>query len=188
MGPAGLRVKLLGGMDLRLGEQPLPALDSVRVESLLAYLLLHREAPQLRQRVAFLLWPESTEAQARTNLRKVLYGLRRALPQADRFIEVGPRTLQWRADASLWLGVEEFERALADGRLEDAVEAYGGGLLEGSYDDWLVEERERLARLTSGRSTGSRAGTSGRSAGRRRSVARSGWSRAIRCVRRATGC
>jgi len=147
MGAARLRVRMLGGMDLRLGEQPLPALDSARVESLLAYLLFHRGAPQPRQRVAFVLWPDSTEAQARTNLRKVLYGLRRALPEADRFIEVGPRTLRWREDAPLWLDVEEFERALADGRLEDAVEAYGGALLEGSYDEWLVDERERLARL-----------------------------------------
>jgi DNA-binding SARP family transcriptional activator len=142
-----LRVRMLGGMDLQLGEQPLPALDSARVASLLAYLLCHREAPQPRQRVAFILWPDSTEAQARTNLRKVLYGLRRALPDADRFLDIGPRTLRWRPDAPLWLDVEEFERALSEGRLEDAVEAYGGALLEGNYDDWLVAERERLAQL-----------------------------------------
>jgi DNA-binding SARP family transcriptional activator len=109
-----LRVRLLGGVDLRLGDEPLPPLDSARVESLLAYLLLHRDAPQPRQRLAFLLWPDSTEAQARTNLRKVLHNLRRALPDADRFIDVGPRTLQWRPDAPLWLDVERFEQALAD--------------------------------------------------------------------------
>ncbi|HEX6021854.1 MAG TPA: AAA family ATPase, partial [Solirubrobacter sp.] len=134
-------------MDLQLGEQPLPPMDSARVESLLAYLLCHREAPQPRQRVAFILWPDSSEGQARTNLRKVLYGLRRALPDADRFIDVGARTLRWRVDAPLWLDVDDFERALADGRLADAVEAYGGPLLEGNYDEWLVEERERLAQL-----------------------------------------
>jgi hypothetical protein len=33
-------------------------------------LLLHRDAPQPRQRLAFLLWPGSTERQAHTNLRK----------------------------------------------------------------------------------------------------------------------
>jgi DNA-binding SARP family transcriptional activator len=147
MDAEALHARLLGPMDLRLGEQQLPPLDSARAESLLAYLLLHRDAPQPRQRLAFLLWPGSTEGQAQTNLRKVLHNLRRALPSADRLIETGPRTLRWRADAPLWLDVEQFERALAEGRLEEAVETYAGELLEGRYDEWLVDERERLAAL-----------------------------------------
>ena len=35
-------------LDLRLGDAPLPPLESARAESLLAYLLLHRDAPQPR--------------------------------------------------------------------------------------------------------------------------------------------
>ena len=142
-----LRVRLLGGVDLRLGETPVPPLDSGRAESLLAYLLLHRDAPQQRQHLAFLLWPDSTEAQARTNLRHVLHNLRRALPEADRFIDVRSRTLQWRPGAPLWLDVAAFEQAVADGQLAEAVETYAGDLLEGAYDDWLLEERARLAQL-----------------------------------------
>jgi DNA-binding SARP family transcriptional activator len=42
------------------------------------------------------LWPDSTEAQARTNLRHVLHNLRRALVEPDRYLDVTPRTLQWR--------------------------------------------------------------------------------------------
>jgi len=116
-----LRVRLLGPVDLQLDNQPLPPLDSARAESLLAYLLLHRDAPQPRQRLAFLLWPGSSEGQAQTNLRKVLHTLRRALPDADRLIEIGPRTLRWRPDAPLWLDVERFERAVADRRSAEAV-------------------------------------------------------------------
>jgi DNA-binding SARP family transcriptional activator len=142
-----LRVRLLGPVDLQLDNQPLPPLDSARAESLLAYLLLHRDAPQPRQRLAFLLWPGSSEGQAQTNLRKVLLTLRRALPDADRLIEIRPRTLRWRPDAPLWLDVERFERAVADGRPAEAVGLYAGDLLEGRYDDWLVAERERLAGL-----------------------------------------
>src|SRR5881397_3959154 len=108
-----LRARLLGTMDLRLGARQLPPLDSARAESLLAYLLLHREAPQPRQRLAFLLWPDSTEPQARTNLRHVLHTLRRALPDAERFLDVTPRTLQWRPDAPFWLDVAGFEGSLA---------------------------------------------------------------------------
>jgi DNA-binding SARP family transcriptional activator len=147
MGQNTLRVRLLGTVDLQLGNQPLPSLDSARAESLLAYLLLHRDAPQPRQRLAFLLWPGSSEGQAQTNLRKVLHTLRRALPDADRLIEIGPRTLRWRSDAPLWLDVEQFEQAVAGGRPAEAVGLYAGDLLEGRYDDWLAAERERLAGL-----------------------------------------
>src|SRR2546429_4684978 len=94
---------LLGPVALQSDARPLPPLDSARAESLLAYLLLHRDAPQPRQRLAFLLWPGSGDGQAQTNLRKVLHTLRRALPDADRLIEIGPRTLRWRPDAPLWL-------------------------------------------------------------------------------------
>lgn len=99
MGRPLLRISLLGAVDLRVDGVALPPLASARAESLLAYLLLHREAPQPRQRLAFLLWPDSTEAQARTNLRHVLHTLRHALPDADRFLAVTPRALQWRPDA-----------------------------------------------------------------------------------------
>jgi DNA-binding SARP family transcriptional activator len=152
--PPALRIRLLGELELRLEEAPLPPLESARAESLLAYLLLHRDAAQPRQRLAFLLWPDSTEPQARTNLRHVLHKLRRALPDADRFVDVGSRTLRWRTDAPVELDVATFEEALAraardDGdvalaALQEAVAAYAGDLLEGSYDDWVLEQRERL--------------------------------------------
>ena len=125
----------------------MPALESARAESLLAYLLIHRDAPQPRQRLAFLLWPDSSEPQARTNLRHVLHNLRRALPEADDHLEVTPRTLQWRPDSPLWLDLHEFEAALDRGELRTAVDLYSGDLLTGCYDDWVLEERERVSQL-----------------------------------------
>src|SRR5712692_11658871 len=118
-----LRIRLLGELDLRSDGVPLPPLESARAGSLLAYLLLHRAAPQPRQHLAFLLWPDSTEPQARTNLRHVLHNLRRALPERDRFLDVQPRTLQWRTDAPFWLDVAAFEELLS--RAEGEA---GGGL------------------------------------------------------------
>jgi hypothetical protein len=56
--------------------------------------------------------------------------------------KIGPRMLQWRTSTSLWLDVEEFERALCRGP-EEAVDIYAGELLEGRYDEWLLDERER---------------------------------------------
>jgi DNA-binding SARP family transcriptional activator len=157
MAPATLRIRLLGELDLRHGETPVPPLGSARAESLLAYLLLHRDTPQPRQRLAFLLWPDSSESQARTNLRHVLHVLRRTLPDADRFLEVTPRALRWREDAPWWLDVAAFEEAVAlagrgpDGAgelpaLREAAGLYRGDLLESGYDEWLLEPRERLRR------------------------------------------
>jgi DNA-binding SARP family transcriptional activator len=154
--PNTLRIRLLGEFDLRHGEAALPPLESARAESLLAYLLVHRDAPQARARLAFLLWPDSTESQARTNLRHVLHNLRRALPDPDRFLDVTSRTLRWREDSPFWLDVDAFEEAVGraeeealDGgvaSVQEAVETYRGDLLERSYDELLLTERERLRR------------------------------------------
>ncbi|MEZ4570529.1 MAG: AAA family ATPase, partial [Thermomicrobiales bacterium] len=118
--------------------------ESSRAVSLLAYLLLNRDGPQQRQTTAFRLWPDSSEAQARTNLRHLLHTLRGLIPDSERFIDVTPRTLQWRADAPFWLDVAEFERAVNTSDGQAAIELYRGDLLAGHYDEWLVDERDRL--------------------------------------------
>src|SRR5260370_26300470 len=65
-GDAPLRVALLGGFGVAVGDGPLGQFGTPRLQSLVAYLLMHRAAPQLRPHLAFLLWPDSSEAQART--------------------------------------------------------------------------------------------------------------------------
>ena len=125
-----LTIRLFGTLDLRYGDRSLSPLASARAETLLAYLVLHRGTPQSRQRLAFALWPDSSEAQARTNLRHVLHDLRRALPDADRYIDVTARTLRWRTDAPYWLDVAVFEDALARAR-DGAADGWSGGIARG---------------------------------------------------------
>lgn len=81
-----LHVRLLGTFHLAYDGEAPTTVDTPRLRSLLAYLLLYREAPQPRHHLAFRFWPDSTDAQACTNLRKQLYHLRRALPDPDRFL------------------------------------------------------------------------------------------------------
>lgn len=138
-------IQLFGQFRLCRGDVPVP-LESARVESVLAFLLLHRGQPQPRQRVAFALWPDSTEAQALTNLRHVLHNLRRSVPGIDRHIETTARTLRWLPDPPYRLDVADFEAALAGEAWQDAVESYAGDLLAGRADDWVEEERARLRR------------------------------------------
>lgn len=151
-----LSVSLLGDLRIRHDGVAVAGLDTPRLQSLLAYLLLHRDAPQSRAHLAFLFWPDTDEAQARTNLRNLLHYLRRCLPAAGSYIDAGPQTLQWRPGAPLTLDVAEFHRALAQAAqappgspaacaaLEQAVELCKGDLLPSCYDDWIIAPRESL--------------------------------------------
>lgn len=153
-----LHIRLLDGLRISFDDRLITTVDAPRLQSLLAYLLLHSNAPQPRERLAGVFWPDSQEAQARTNLRQALHLLRRALPEADRFLDADGTSVRWRADAAVQLDVVAFEEltaraeqarkagALDDVRpaLEAAVALYAGDLLPGCYDDWIVPERERL--------------------------------------------
>ncbi len=155
---ATLHIQLLGDFSLAANDAPLTGANTPRLQSLLAYLLLHRDAPQSRTHLAFQFWPDSTEAQARSNLRTLLHRLRTGLPDASTFLHVDAHTVQWRPDAPFVLDVAEFEAALdqaetaqqagneADEQatLEQAVSLYSGDLLPSCYDDWLLPHRERL--------------------------------------------
>jgi DNA-binding SARP family transcriptional activator len=89
-----LCVRMLGGFSLAWSESEPITIGSPRVRGLLAYLLLNQRIPQPRQRIAFLFWPDSSESQARTNLRFLLHQLRRELPEADNWV---PSSAGWKA-------------------------------------------------------------------------------------------
>jgi DNA-binding SARP family transcriptional activator/predicted ATPase len=153
-----LQIHLLGECRLVYDGAPVRVGATARLHTLLAYLLLHRDAPQPRHHLAYLFWPDAPEEQARNNLRQLLHQLRHALPDADRFLSADAATLCWRADASFSLDVAEFERLLAQAAaaeqrpnrgaqrtaLVEAVELYRADLLPSCYDEWIVPERERL--------------------------------------------
>jgi DNA-binding SARP family transcriptional activator len=82
-------------------------------QSLLAYLVLHRDVPQQRQHLAFLFWPDTTEAQARNNLRQLLHQLRQAFPAVEHFLSADTHTLRWYPVTPFHLDVAEFEQALS---------------------------------------------------------------------------
>jgi len=153
-----LHIQLLGGFRLTCGATPVTALDSPRLQALLAYLVLHCTMPLARQHLAFRLWPDTTETQARANLRTLLHRLRQALPDADDYLHIAAQTVQWHPDALCTLDVADFERACAQAgeteqggdqaaaraALAAALALYRGDLLPGWYDDWVLLERERL--------------------------------------------
>ena len=148
---AMLRINLLGGFRLVYGDMPVTALNASRLQSLVAYLVLHPGTALSRQHVAFTFWPDSTEAQAHTNLRKLLHRCYQTLPHAAEFLCATPQTIQWRAEAEYRLDVSDFESVLEDAdtshQLRAAIALYGGELLPECYEEWILPERDRMSQM-----------------------------------------
>jgi DNA-binding SARP family transcriptional activator len=147
-----LQVQLLGGFSLSINGTPLTTFKTPRLQALLAFLILNHGKPQFRYQIAYTFWPESSEAQARTNLRNLIHLLRQALPESDQFIAFETQTMHWRENSPYTLDVKEFEKLLVlkpgipprKEVIDRAVRLYQGDLLPSCYDDWIIAERERL--------------------------------------------
>src|SRR5258708_32118375 len=74
-----LRVYLFGKFCVRRDEQVLEGVDARKVQELFCYLLLHRDHALSRETLASLLWPETTTALSKKNLRQTLWQLQSAL-------------------------------------------------------------------------------------------------------------
>ena len=74
-----LRVSLFGEQAITDDGTGRVRTRSARTAALIGFLALHAGSPQARQRIAGLFWPDSTEAQALTNLRRELHQLRQVL-------------------------------------------------------------------------------------------------------------
>lgn len=122
--------------------------------ALLAYLALTTvDGFRRRDHVISLFWPELDQAQARTYLRKALYGIREALGE-DLFINRGEDEI--RIDHALvWCDAVALQQRARDGQWPDALSLYRGELLDGMYpegmapefQEWLDAQRRALREL-----------------------------------------
>lgn len=152
-----LRIELLGGLRIWHQAQPVSQIRSPRLRSLLTYLLLHQHIPPTRQHLAFLFWPDSSETQARTNLRKLHSQLRQALPEADRYLWSDSHGIGWCNDGTAWLDVADLrhhlerlaqvqrrDETIPRSHLEAIASLYQGELLPSCYDEWIVPIRQQF--------------------------------------------
>src|SRR5215469_7042410 len=146
-----------------LGEQSIAGAGararSSRAVALVAFLAVHAGSPQPRQRIAGLFWPDSTDAQALTNLRRELHQLRQVLADEPSLV-VTSTDLGWRDTPTCRVDLRVFDTerkaALAAAAAGDdegvlvhgtaAIGNYRGDLLPGVYDDWLLDARSELER------------------------------------------
>src|SRR5262245_65966002 len=149
---------MLGGWGLVHRERAITTVNTTRLQALLAYLALHTGVQHSREHLAFLFWPDSTESQARTNLRQLLHHLRSALPDAGQFLETDGQNILWRPTAEFSIDVADFEACAiqseedvktrepvrARKKLEEAAALYRGDFMPGLQDEWAELERKRL--------------------------------------------
>jgi predicted ATPase/DNA-binding SARP family transcriptional activator len=153
------RINLLGGLRATLEGQTITRFRTQKTGALLAYLALNLRRSHAREELVDRFWPDDDPESGRTSLRTALSSLRRQMEPAgvpvnsvliaDR-LSVGLNPEAVRVDVPL------FEEALAAAasvrdlgvrvdRLSRAVRLYHGDLLPGYYDDWALNERERLS-------------------------------------------
>ena len=146
-----LCVHLFGNPQILDGTVLLPRPAPNKVFVLLAWLLLKGQLPVSRDHLAYVLWPDAGESEARANLRRHLHLLRKQLPPAPSnvpWILSARQTLQWNPDADYRLDAAILNtfnpQTAGEADWQALVTAYRGDLLEGFYDDWILTERAHL--------------------------------------------
>ena len=138
-------VRLLGAFQIDDGTQRLTRLRSRAAMALLARVAMAPERDHSREELATLLWPEADAATGRNRLRQTLSMLKAVLePPGGPTVLVADRRVLRAVGGVLWCDVVAFEQAARMRQADVALALYGGELLPGFYDEWLLDERSRL--------------------------------------------
>ena len=155
---AGLRIALLGGLEIAGDEIAGHAPLTRKTRALLAFLALQGARGQSREKLADLLWGSSAEEQARANLRHALSSIRKALNgDGDTYLVVEGDHVSL-AGRDIEVDVAQFEHFIEQATphaLKRAAALYKGDMLDGfslkedMFEGWARVERERLRHLAS---------------------------------------
>jgi DNA-binding SARP family transcriptional activator len=157
------RVHLFGGCWVEREGWAAPVRFARAAETLLSYLVLHRQTAHARDELAGLFWGQLSEDRARNCLNTTLWRIRRVLePDAasrGSLITTLPSgDVRFSPACECWIDVAVFEEALDEllvrapedltesdvERLETAIGLYTGDVLVGVFEDWALIEREHL--------------------------------------------
>jgi len=153
-----LKIYLLGSFQAIHDGNPLTDFESDKARALLAYLAVESDRPHRREYLAGLLWPDTPDRTARTNLRSALANLRQVIhdhQDIPPYLKITRQTIQFYQVSNSWVDLNVFvnnvnryigvqsqgvkqgledlpvESALLD--LQEAVDLYRGEFLAGFY-------------------------------------------------------
>ncbi len=143
-----LQIRLLGQFDVRADGKRV-TIPSRAAQSLFAYLVLTAGTLHRREKLSGTFWPDTSDENARKNLRQELWRIRKAISAqetgAGDYFLAEELTLSFNRDANYWLDVNQLEKNDLDLQsLTSNLSLYQGELLPGFYEDWIVLERERI--------------------------------------------
>jgi predicted ATPase len=150
-GQARWSVRLLGTLEAHRGGRHLARWPSRAVGALLARLALAPQRAHAREELIELLWPGVALDVGRNRLRQALSTLKSLLEPPGSLhtpVIVADRSVIRVAAGALVSDAIEFERLLRNGDAALAASLYRGELMPGFYDEWVLEERARLAALS----------------------------------------
>jgi len=136
-------VHLLGAFRVERGTKTI-RFPARKVESLFAFLVLHPET-HTREKLAALLWGDSTDEQARHSLRTALATIRKEL--GDEILIADRETVQLDPSFPIWIDAKEIERlrdSMSNLSVSQSLISLYSDLLPDFFDDWILPERERL--------------------------------------------
>ena len=142
-----LEVLMLGQFDvIRDGKRI--TIPTRNAQSLFAYLILNAGTAYRREKLAGMFWPDTTEENARSNLRHELWRLRKSInTDGQSYILSDDLTLTFNPKADYVLDVHSLENIPFESCVDDLMAVlteYCAELLPGFYHEWVALARERL--------------------------------------------
>jgi len=147
-----LDIRLLGKFEVKWDGKNV-SISSRPAQGLFAYLILTAGTAHRREKLAGMLWPDSTEEGARDYLRHALWKIRKAVePPASKnksvpFILADDIQVSFNPESIHSLDVAVIKNIGDNASTKDLMDAlllYGGELLPGFYEDWVLLEREHV--------------------------------------------
>lgn len=159
-----LKIETLGGFRVWLGDREVLEKDWQRVNAkrLFQYLITKRKQEVPKEIIQTVLWPELDEDSLDRDFKVALNALTKAL-EPDRkarsssfYVIRNGSTYRLNPDSGYYLDVDMFEKLYEEGirekdlekaksKLEMGFSLYSGDFLaDNLYEDWAIEERERL--------------------------------------------
>jgi len=152
------RLSLFGGFQLQDEHGNPLEIRNRKAQLLLAYLVLHAGQDHSREKLIDLFWPDFELDKADNNLRQTIHTVRKAIePEGTprgTYLTARQGVVRFSADSPHWLDARAFEDKLKESEhehpeieararaLKEAVALYRGHLLEGTYEDWVLEAQE----------------------------------------------